>query len=120
MKTIKNNIMFSLPYVYLYIISSVLVLSIRDTMEVINPANPFVKPIMGMIGLITKIANLILLILCIFFAPHWWYVPIMWVCGVILSVFIKFVINDRADMVLGYVAVICAPICTMASYFSLF
>ena len=112
--------MFSLPYVYLYIISSALVLSIRDTMEVINPAYPSVKPIMGMVGLVTKIANLVLLILCIFFAPHWWYVPIMWVCGVILSVIIKFIINERADMALGYLAVIGAPICTIVSYFSLF
>ena len=112
--------MFSLPYVYMYIVSSALVFSIRDTMEMINPANPLVKPVMGMTGFITKVANFILLILCIFFAPHWWYSPIMWVCGIVLSVIIKILINDRADMAMGYLAVIGAPICTAISYFSLF
>lgn len=112
--------MFSLPYVYLYIISDVLILSLTDALRMINPANPFIKPIMGISGGITRVANIVLLILCIFFAPHWWYAPIMWVCALALSIFIKVIFGDITDIVLGFLAVIAAPICTIGAYICLF
>lgn len=108
------------PYFYCYIISSILVYSIFDIIKVINPANPNIIPTMGNVGFITKIANIIYLILCFFFAKHWWYVPLMWIAGIIFSVAIKNRTNYKVYMFLGYIAVLGAPLCTLFAYLNLF
>lgn len=109
--------MFTQTYFYLYVVSSVLVFCLENTMKRIHPANGMVIPFMGAAGLITKIANLVLLVLCLFFAPHWWYALIMWGCGYILSILIP---PTKVEMVLGYIAVICSPLCTLFAYMTLF
>ena len=109
--------MFSSPYLYLYAISSVLVFALGNTMRKINPANQMVIPFMGSVGLVTNIANYIFLVLCLFFAEHWWYAPIMWVFGYVLSILIP---PTKVEMVLGYLAAICAPLCTLFAYLVLF
>ena len=109
--------MFSQTYFYLYVISSILIFALQNTMKKINPANPMVIPFMGTMGLVSNIANFALLILCLFFAEHWWYAPIMWVVGTVLSILIP---PTKIEMLLGYLAVICAPACTLFAYLYLF
>lgn len=108
--------MLSLPYFYFYVISSVLVFALGDTMKKIEPANSSLLSIMGTIGLITRIANYLFLILCLFKAEHWWYALIMWLVGFIISILIP---PAKAESNLGYIAIVCAPMCTIVSYITL-
>lgn len=109
--------MFTTPYFYLYVISCVLVFALKNTMQKITPANPLITPLMGMVGLVSHIANYVLLILCLFYAEHWWYAPIMWVIGFILTILIP---PTKVETIMGYLGIIGAPACTLFAYLSLF
>lgn len=109
--------MFSQPYFYLYVVSCLLVFALRNTIQKNTPANPMVTSVMGFVGLITNIANYVLLALCLFFAEHFWYVPIMWVIGFILCTLLP---PTKIETTLGYIGLICAPLCTVLAYISLF
>ena len=94
-----------------------MVYALGNTMKKITPANPNVIPLMGIMGLITNIANYVLLVLCLFFADHWWYALIMWVFGFVLSILVP---PTRLETILGYIGVACAPACTLIAYLNLF
>lgn len=109
--------MFNEAYFYLYVVSAMLISALQDTMKTINPSNPYMISFMGTIGLLCKIANMALLVLCLFFSWRWWYAPIMWVVGFILSTLIPPI---RAGRILGHIGIIGAPICTLLAYLDLF
>ena len=106
--------MFSLPYVYFYIISSLLCHAMQDTMRSTTPTNQLVHPIMGLIGLITKVANFILLILCLFHAEQWWYALVMFGTAFGASILLP-----RFSF-LGYLGILAAPVCSVLAYINLF
>lgn len=108
--------MLSLPYFYFYVISSVLVFALGDAMRKAEPANSSFLPVMGIVGLFTRIANYLFLILCLFKAEHWWYALIMWLVGFVISILIP---PTKAEGNLGYIAIVCAPMCTIVSYITL-
>ena len=106
--------MFSLPYVYLYIISNLSCYAMQDTMKNTTPANQFAHPIMGLIGLITKVANIVLLILCLFYAEQWWYALVMFAISFVASMLLP------SYRFLGYLGILAAPICSVLAYINLF
>lgn len=106
--------MFNQPYFYYYLVASVLIYALADTMKSINPANPFVVPLMGAVGLLTKVACFVFLILCLFYAEYWWYALAMWGMGFVISILLP------PTRFLGYVSVVVSPVCIVLAYLNLF
>lgn len=109
--------MINQPYIYLYVISSIFVFAVGNTMKKSNPAKPLVHSLMGIVGLVTNIANYVLLALCLFFAEHWWYALVMWALGFVLSILIP---PTKVETILGYIGIVGAPLCTLFAYLTLF
>lgn len=109
--------MFSQPYLYLYVASELMAFAAKHTMAKINPANPLVVPIMGIVSSVCTIAGFVLLILCLFFAEHWWFAPIMWAIAFVACIILP---PNKIETILGYAGVICAPICILLAYLDLF
>lgn len=107
--------MLSQPYFYLYLVSSIFVFVLGDAMKNSQPANPNLIPIAGLVGLITNVANYAFLILCLFFAEHWWYPIIMWAISFVTAILIP---PTRGGF--AFLGIIVAPLCTICAYVSLF
>jgi hypothetical protein len=106
--------MFSQIYFYCYVVASVSTFALADTMKSINPTNQSVIPLMGLIGLLVKVANFIFLALCLFYSEHWWYALAMWGIGFIVSILLP------PTKFLGYLSVAVAPLCVLLAYLNLF
>ena len=106
--------MFSLPYVYFYLASSLSCYAIKDTIANTTPANELVHPIMGLVKLITRLANFVLLILCIIYAEQWWYALAMMGTAFGASFLLP------PFNFLGYIGIISAPVCSVLAYINLF
>lgn len=108
--------MFTLPYFYLYVVSCVLAFALKNTAQKINPANSIILPLMGLIGLLTTLANYALLITAVFVAEHWWYALVMWVVGFVASILVP---PTKVETILGYIGAVCAPLCTVLAFLNL-
>lgn len=109
--------MFSQVYFYCYVLASVLTFALQGAMKKNNPANQSLIPMMGIVGLVTKISGFVFLILCLFYAEHWWHALAMWVAGFALSVLMP---SNKVETLLGYLAVAVAPVCILLAYLDLF
>ena len=109
--------MFYQPFLYLYIASAVFTYAMQLTSKKINPKNPIVLLLMNAFGLISNIANTVFLIIYAINADHWWYALIAGALGFIASILLP---PARIEMILGYLGIIGAPLCTTLAYINLF
>lgn len=109
--------MFSQPYLYLYAASSVFSYAMHLTFKKIRPRSPLFPLLMSTFGLLSKFANIVFLILCAIYAEHWWHALIVGGIGFFLSVLIP---PTKIEMILGYLGVIGAPLCTLFTYLTFF
>lgn len=99
-------------WIILYVVSRILGLTC-----------PFTSPIGTVLGTLDLIARYVFIVLCFFFAPHWWYGILVIALGILTLIFTpKIDVNNcgKGMWVYSMIGSHISPIVTILMYLSLF